>query len=449
MFNYITVEFPGSEVPPQQVFKFTLVQSRYTHEVASIEFRDWNPQYSSLKPLSPIRCLLRSSDGVKEFTGYVHSIIPNISPGKNFAEIIMVGATYLLNQAHQRVFENVSADKVVEKIATENNFSFFAEPHPRVYDQVAQAGHTNLELLTRLALQCGYSLRMDNTSINFRPLMFDYTKSRATTAKFIMREANDPAGSTLYSFTAAVGESNDYEGIVKSKVSVGGMHRDDEGAAYTYTSSRPASTSRNIVQSALFDSFATMVVAPTPEIAQSESVAAEQLMRFPYRGTVVVIGSPSMRPDLPVYLDGIGSEYSGFWMVLSTKHIVIEEKRNVYKYVTVLEVGTDSLGTAVLWEDNQVVSVPSDISVRPLTVGVRTGNIVETAKLTNVAVSPNPTVASLFSSANRPIVKEQATNYPKFRKPIWSSNVGNLREGQVISRRSKVITDRLINNGTI
>jgi hypothetical protein len=66
-----------------------------------------------------------------------------------------------------------------------------------------------------------------------------------------------------------------------------------------------------------------------------------------------------------VYLTGIGPEYSGYWIVLSAQHQIIETAPNIFQYTTFLEVGADSIGTANVWKD-QTILAPSDIKVRRL-----------------------------------------------------------------------------------
>lgn len=371
MFNYVSIQFPLSENPPQRISYFYLNQDRYAHEVAVVRFRDWDVRYNFIKPKDPVRCIIRGKDSIREFTGYIHDIKPDISPGKQFVELTLIGASYKLKQARQRVYYDTTASEVIRQIAREYNFSTYnVVDHPRVYPQIVQAGHTDLELMTKLAKQCGYTLRIQNTSIFFEPLTAEYTRGRASSPSFIMRDSNDPKGSTLYSFKVLLGESTRYADAYRSNAQVGGVDPDTADANIVVNNTRPDAL-REIADEALFDSFATNITAPTASEAAYEAYAIEQRNRFPYRAMVEVAGTADISPDKSVYLSGIGPEYSGYWIVLSAQHRIVEEAQNILKYTTILTLGTDSLGSANTWTDGRIVTVPEVIPRRELTVGER------------------------------------------------------------------------------
>ena len=126
MFNYLSIDFINSERSPKRVSYFYLNQDRYAHEIAVVRFKDWDVQYNYIKPGEPVRCLLRGLDSSREFIGYIHDIKPDISPGKQFVELTLIGASYKLKQARQRVYYDVTASQVVKQIAKANNFSYSA-----------------------------------------------------------------------------------------------------------------------------------------------------------------------------------------------------------------------------------------------------------------------------------------------------------------------------------
>lgn len=63
--------------------------------------------------------------------------------------------------------------------------------------------------------------------------------------------------------------------------------------------------------------------------------------RYQYRASVVVVGNSAVKPYEAVYLDGLPNGLSGYWTVLSVKHIFGGVPAN---YLMELEVGTDKLG---------------------------------------------------------------------------------------------------------
>jgi phage protein D len=435
MFNYLTIEFPLAQVPPQRVYSFTLTQERYAHEVAVVKFRDWDIQYSTLRPSEPVRCIIRGKDSAREFVGYIHDVRPEISPGKKFVTVTLIGASYKLKQARQRVFENTTASDVVKFIANQNGFSPYVEDHPRVYDQVTQAGHTDLQLMTRLARQCGYSLRIENTSIYFQSLVSDYNRYKESAKTFTMREANSPGGSTLYSFDLTVGESVQYLDAYKSAAQVGGVDPNSSTPSIVTNGQRPE-TLRETSRTELFDSFATEVVAPGYNQAVYEASAADQRNRFPYRAMVKIIGTPTINPDKPVYLDGIGKDYSGYWIVLSAQHHIIETSPNILTYITYLEVGADSLGQAVVYNDQTLL--PSEISYRALVPNVR--NVAESTESTLIKGTQEYANDGFSVSDNRP----QPDYVTSVRPYVWVAKRGLDSPSNVDARnRTEAVIKRL------
>ena len=415
MFNYITVEFPETDVPLQRVVKFNLTQENYSHESVSIMFRDWDPKYTNIIPGNPIRALIRSTGGVRVFEGVIHTINPKVSPGKRFVEMNAIGASFQLKQGRQRIFTDKTADEVIKQIATENKFSVYATPHPRKYPQITQAGHTDLELMSRLAQQCGYAFRVENTTIYFRPFLFDYVNYRDAAPKFTMRNANDPSGSTLYSFNATIGDTLNYGNGYKAAMYVSGVDS-TSATSFSSVSSYYKKETRAIVQNELFDGHATRVVAPTEDVAKHEAKAASELNRFPYRATVLVEGNPTLRPDKPVFLEGIGAQYSGYWIVLSATHMISEESTNVFKYVTILTVGTDSLGSAAPYID-------------------------PTSTLTQPIIAPEQaTPSSILVVDPKPYNLVSNTSVSK---PVWTSSVRDIGKTTVDYRRSSAVRRRL------
>lgn len=63
--------------------------------------------------------------------------------------------------------------------------------------------------------------------------------------------------------------------------------------------------------------------------------------RYQYRAKVVVVGNSAVKPYEVVYLDGLPNGMSGYWTVLSVKHIFGGVPAN---YLMELKVGTDKLG---------------------------------------------------------------------------------------------------------
>jgi len=313
--------------------------------------------------------LLRGVDGTQNFVGYVHSIRPHVTPKTRETEIDIIGASYTMKQPKQRVFENTTADKVVQQIATEHNFAIDFEAHPRIYSQIIQPGISDFQFVSRLAQQCGYTFRVENTTIHFKKLITDFHNYKDTCQNFVMRESGDPKGHTIYSFNLIIGESIKYFDAQKSAVQIGGV--DPRTAKSTVMTNQVRPTTINTqATTEFFDNYKTDVVAPSAKEVEYEAKAADARNRLSYRAQIEVIGTPNISPDQPVYLTGLGPDYSGYWVVIAAQHHVVETSQNTFKYTTKLLVGSDSLGSANPLSQNFVVA-PNPIKVRKLVSGTK------------------------------------------------------------------------------
>jgi hypothetical protein len=63
--------------------------------------------------------------------------------------------------------------------------------------------------------------------------------------------------------------------------------------------------------------------------------------RYQYRARAVVVGNAAVKPYEAIYLDGLPNGMSGYWTVLSVKHIFGGAPAN---YMMELDLGTDVLG---------------------------------------------------------------------------------------------------------
>ena len=167
MYNFIEIQFPGSGLPVLFSYRTVFSQARYEHEQLVMYIKNWGLEYSRIQNGTPIHVTMRSPNGTQEFNGYVHSVKPDISPAKHFVEVTALGASYVMKQASQNIWENVTADQVVTEIAKKYGFAYHAMPHPRVYSHLIQAGETDWAFLVKLAKQSGYTLRAHNTAIYF------------------------------------------------------------------------------------------------------------------------------------------------------------------------------------------------------------------------------------------------------------------------------------------
>jgi phage protein D len=441
MFKYISVTFPQAKLNPITVYSFSLSQKRYEHEIATIEFKDWGTEFDVIAPGEPIIVTITNKVESKTFYGYVHHIEIDRSPGKFFATVTCVGGSFPMKQSRQTVFKDTTADEVIKKIATIHNFVCYAVPYARVYPQISQAGLSDWQLMTRLAKQCGYTLRAENTELYFQPIMEEYTKYRSEAPIFNMRSLAHPDGSNLYSFKPIISESMTYDGDTKAAVAVSGV---DVLASVplTVTQQIRNKKTRTKQQLEFFDKFATSTVALDQTVAKFEAEAAENRNYFPYRAEAEVLGNPNLRPDMPIYLNGIGQPYSGYWIILEAEHNIIEQERNLFVYTTTLKLGADSLGSSSVWTDSQTINIPSSKPKRTVIPNVKQTKVRPVTALASPKRITNQASKSSFGTIeNR---AKQASTTARANTPVtWKSKTSSLNTIIPTAKKSPIISSRL------
>ena len=273
------------------------------------------------------------------------------------------------------------------------------------------------ELMVKLAKQCGHSLLAVNTSLYFQPLTQEFTELREEAAYFKMQTLDQKA-TGIYSFNPMIGESIPYHDAQKTTVAVSGVDK-NSGATHSHTNQNKINTTRSTYVDPIFDSYHTHTVAPTYEAAQYEAAAADERNRYAYRGEVHLSGAPTVLPGSPVYLDGIGKTYSGYWTALSVEHHVVGNR----EFTTKVTVGTDSLGLSAQWTDNKTISAPSPFVKRVITPGVRQINLPPTTSLKKTGKTYKESLKTPVSLAKN--VKKTSVN--PIPSHVWTGTGTNLK----------------------
>jgi len=442
VLKFLTVNFNGIDGAPFRLSHFRYTQAKYQHELAYLTFNEWDTSIDFIKPGIPVDFEIKDPKGVKKFYGYVHHVEPSKTPGSDNVTVVVIGASYLLKQARQEVYKNITASELAISIAKRYNFSYGVIPHPRVYPQIAQSGQSDWQLLVRLAKQCGYSLRAENTELYFKPLDEDFSAYKGEALRFYMNDANNPEGSTIYSFKPIVGETLSFDDSgTKSATAISGMSIRDAKTAFAVTKQNSEVTVRTGKQKEFFDRFDTHTVVTDYASAVYEAEALDMLTRYPYRASVEVLGNTELKPDMPVYLEGLGEDYSGYWTIIDTEHII-----DNLVYTTKLTVGLDSLGTANIWKDGKSLANVPNPDLRTVTPGTYQTNV---KPKTALKVTQQGNLLrygySISSTKNKPNVETTEKTVV-----AWAS-VGkkDLNSAPVKSARSLVVTEKFRSQGVL
>lgn len=348
---YASVYFPHNDRAPKRVYRVTLRQEVFAHDYADVYFRDWNVSPSTIKPGSPMVISIRG----KKFYGMVHNVENIQEVSKNFTKIGWIGASYYMHQSSQKIYRNVTASQVIIEIAKKYNFAYRVHPHKRIYSSVVQGGRTDWELMVSLARECGYLLRAENTEIHFHPIWEEFNRYINEAAIFDKGDAGFKTKNPIYGFNPIISETMSHLGFKKAATSIAGVNPID-GSYFKVTNQDPFTPSRADSNPELFDDHDTEAVANDFTTASHLAKSSDDYSSFPYIAEVDCIGVSSVRPCLPVYLNNIGDEYTGYWTVLSILHETIEASLNQPVYTISMTVATDSLGQ--ISDPNKPVTPP-------------------------------------------------------------------------------------------
>lgn len=442
MFKFASATFPESQDAPKFLYKAVLIQKVNEHEIMVLSFKDWTPLYDTIKPGSPVKVTISGNSNRRDFVGYVHHLQPSLTPGEKFTEVVCIGGSFPMKQASQKTYRDHTADQVIRQMAIKHKLNYVGQPHPRVYELISQAGYTDWQLAVRLAKQCGYTLRVENTDLYFEPILNDYETYRDQAMHFVLRESSDIRGSNLYSFQPLVGDSIEYEGEMKAAVAVSGVDRFSK-VPMSQTKQKRNKTTKIKRQDEFFDRFNSLAVTPNPSIAKFEAEAAEARNSFPYRGVAEVLGDPSLRPNMPVYISGVGRNYSGYWTILGTEHILVESERNAMSYTTSMTLGTDSLGSSQSWKGTPAY-VPEATAKRTIKPGIKQKGNKSTPKLQVKAIKANNKNTGSFGKINNRAKVTKNVKVPSVWKSSSPTPTAKFVEKKV---KSTTVVDRKLKAG--
>jgi phage protein D len=441
MFKYISVKFPETSLGIKTLYSARLIQHVYEHEILVAEFKDWGLEYDVVTPGTAVSIKLTDGERTRNFYGYVHHVKLKRTPANNFSEVTFVGGSFPMKQRRQEIYKDKTADQIIKSIASDYEFVCYAIPHPRIYPQVSQAGVSDWSFMVKLAKQCGYSLRTENTELYFQPMLEDYKELREEAPYFVMRSPSSPEGSTLYSFEPIISESMPYDGAWKSAVAVSGVDA-NSAQPVSITQQLRNKTTRGKKQFEFFDSFDVETVALSSEVAAYEAEAAENRNSFPYRARAEVLGSIELRPDMPIHVTGVDAPYNGYWVILSTEHVMVEEARNVFKYTTILELGSDSLGIAQTWTDSKTITAPNKKPKRVVKANVKQTKVRPSTALNVKRKRVVDTNKGSFGTINNRS-KPSAINGRSTAANTWKSKTRSLNTVIAAKKKGVSVTNRL------
>ena len=393
----VSVNFPLVTDQPTRCHALRWSQRRYEHEYGKISFTDWSPDPAALIPGSPVEITMSLQGSSKTFYGYIDYAKHKKTSKSSVTDVYVIGASYLMKQTSQTVYSNMTASAVVERIAKKYGFSYDIAPHKRVYPQISQAGDSDWELMVRLAKQCGYTLRVEGTTLYFKPLSEEFDRYKPFAESFNSATPGNPAPPRLYSINPLIGESISYGDGYKAAPSVAGINT-LTGDPYVVVNPSAPRGARNYRRPEFFDRHDVHTSATTMDAAKYEAQAVDELNRFPYRAEAVVIGTPTLHPDAPVYFSDVDDDIDGYWVLINVDHIYKDGM-----LTSELVAGLDSLSVPEKKQGTSSVAPrPAETAVLQKSVAMKPKTPVTVSKAKN-RLSPNPltTVTAMWKGSGK------------------------------------------------
>jgi hypothetical protein len=174
------VRFPDFAEQPKIIFTgadLTQTQAEHDRLVLYVKGKPFRLE-DTVKSEDLVVFTYTTDKNVVEWHGYVTSIEQNSDiQGVAQTFINCIGASYVFKDTDQKIYRDVTADQVVARVCQKHSFSANTQRHPRVKSSISQTGQSDWQFLRSLAMQTGYALRADNTTITF------CSKNKITDAK--------------------------------------------------------------------------------------------------------------------------------------------------------------------------------------------------------------------------------------------------------------------------
>lgn len=167
-YSKYSVDFPKTPGLEMILVGAELYQDIEQHDRLVLHFKGkpFKPD-TTIKSEDPVIFKYTTDRVTTEFLGYVYNVEPKDDLDSNNTDVVCLGAAYLSKDTDQKIYKNVTADQVVDKIAKKYGMKAVTQRHPRVRKTIVQGGQSDWQLLRRLAKQTGFALFVEGTTIYF------------------------------------------------------------------------------------------------------------------------------------------------------------------------------------------------------------------------------------------------------------------------------------------
>lgn len=207
-----SVSFPNTPDIELLLLSAELFQAADSHEIAFFEFKG-RPIWDStiITSNDPVIFTYSSGSSTAVMHGYVYDVRPVSGTQVHLTRMTVIGASHKLKNTDQKIYKNTTADGVIAKIAAKYGMTSLTQRHPRLRDAIVQAGQSDWQLCRRLAKQCGFAFRAENTTLIFMSKDKIFSDKKGTAPWFLYSDGFSVAErmwGTCFHFSVEVSDEN-------------------------------------------------------------------------------------------------------------------------------------------------------------------------------------------------------------------------------------------------
>lgn len=317
----------------------TLRRREFHHEMLIVETFNQNATSLDLRTGDPVSAVLKGhAQPSTTFVGYVHEMRSKVHAQQpRTHQVICVGATWVMKQPQQRVWQNTTISNIARTILREHNLTADVEDHDTVLPQVNQAAESDWAFLCRLAQEYGYICYPTGVVVHFHSRGRDLNRKQR--AAYVLEYSHESFGqrSPVHEFNPRLSDTPE-AGKARSII----RNVDPRtGREWAYSDDgSPDSPTRQDSRAAIFNRYLTDTVANYPSEAQTRLLGKQDRDIWNHKATAVLDGYTGTMPSSVLYLKGLKGNYDGYWNVIAVDHVY--NNRDAYRMHATL--GINDLG---------------------------------------------------------------------------------------------------------
>lgn len=353
--GWFSVQFPKSSIQGRLTWvSLEVLQDINKHDVCSATFNSFSSSHSNtLGPGTPVTIQYGSPGRSALFIGNVAKISPAKKSGNAYEyTLTCVAASRQFRVTDRNTWRNKTCPEVVQDIGKKLGFKVVTKQHRLRKKTITQAGGSYWGVLIELATMCGYSLRVEGTTIYFLPLK---DMLRIFTAGAAVVSYSGGYSARITEFHASMGDTSDDPDDLADSATVTSFGPEDKAAVDVTELPGSAIRGKKWYRSK-YDRSSPKIIAHTREEARALARGMADRGQMAFDAHLECSGEPGISPYRPVYVDNGSLETSGWWIVKSAVHTIIKNE-----YTCVAVVSTDEVSR----QDSQA---PSKVPLRDVFV---------------------------------------------------------------------------------